>query len=196
MDKFIAIESKVIPLPYANVDTDQIIPARFLKGVDKASMVNGLFAGWRYGDDGAIDTDFVLNQSQYEDAQILLTKENFGCGSSREHAVWALSGWGIRAVIAPTFADIFRNNALKNGLLPIEVNQSQSKALFDLLDGDPGAKFMINLPDQKVILPDGSYFTFEMDGFAKHCLLNGQDQLGYLLAHIPAIEAYERKIRA
>jgi 3-isopropylmalate/(R)-2-methylmalate dehydratase small subunit len=185
------LKSKIIPLLHNNVDTDQIIPARYLKVTDKAGVTSGLFADWRFYPDKTMNPNFVLNQPQYQDAQILLTGDNFGCGSSREHAAWALAGWGIRAVISTSFADIFRNNALKNGLLPIEVDEETHKSLFDLVEEVPDAELSIDLESQKVALPDGSIFEFDIDRFARECLLAGVDQLGYILSFETLIGEYE-----
>lgn len=191
MTEFTNIKSKLIPLVRDNIDTDQIIPARYLKAVDKASVAEGLFADWRYQPDGTAKDDFVLNQAQYRGAQILLAGDNFGCGSSREHAPWALTGWGLRAIIATSFADIFFNNALKNGLLPIVVDQDIHRSLVDLSEEAPHAEVGIDLENQAVALPDGSTFSFAIDGFAKKCLLKGVDQLGYILSFEEKISAFE-----
>lgn len=191
MQPFTTLHSLVIPLPRNDVDTDQIIPARYLKVTDKAGLAEGLFAGWRYLGDGSPNPDFPLNQPRYQDAQILLSGDNFGCGSSREHAPWALAGWGIRAIIATSFADIFRNNALKNGLLPVTVEQETHTRLFSALETEPGLEVEIDLPAQKLILPDGYEASFPIDPFSKKCLLEGIDQLGYLLNHQADIAAYE-----
>ena len=191
MEKFSTIHSTVIPIPQRNIDTDQIIPARFLKVVDKEGLAAGLFADWRYDVEGAPISNFALNQSRHQNAQILLVDENFGCGSSREHAAWALVGWGIRAVVAPSFADIFKGNALKNQLLPVALPDPQIRQLFSFFDNNPSANLTIDLELQTVLLPDETNFQFEVDHFARYCLLNGLDQLGYLLSHEKAISAYE-----
>jgi len=191
--KFTRITSKVIPLPHNNIDTDQIIPARYLKVTDKAGVAEGLFTDWRYNPDGSPKPDFVLNQPRYQGAQILLAGDNLGCGSSREHAPWALVGWGIRVVFSTSFADIFKNNALKNALLPVTVSAQMHKTLFDLTDAAPDAEVEVDLEAQKVTLPDGVEFSFEIDGFAKKCLLAGIDQLNYILSHAPEITAYEQR---
>ena len=190
---FQRVNSKVVPLPHANVDTDQIIPARYLKVTDKVGLGSVLFADWRFNEDGSPDQAFILNQAHVQGAQVLLTKENFGCGSSREHAPWALVGWGLKAVIAPSFADIFKNNAFKNGLLSVELAEDQVDELFDLVDEIPQVEIKIDLAAQKVHLPVGKSFDFEMDPFAKRCLLEGVDILGYLLALEPEISAYESR---
>jgi 3-isopropylmalate/(R)-2-methylmalate dehydratase small subunit len=191
MESFHTLTSSIIPLPHRNVDTDQIIPARFLKVTDKAGLADGLFSDWRYNADGTEKPDFILNQTQYQDAMILLAGDNFGCGSSREHAPWALVGWGIRAVISTSFADIFRSNALKNGLLPVAVSESLLASLFDLSTEAPHAELTIDLADQTLTLPDGSVINFSIDSFARKCLLDGVDQLGYIRAFEEQIGAYE-----
>ncbi len=191
MTGFQKVTSMVVPLPHANVDTDQIIPARYLKVTDKVGLGSVLFADWRYAEDGSPISSFILNQDHVQGAQVLLAKENFGCGSSREHAPWALVGWGFQAVIAPSFADIFKNNAFKNGLLAVELDEGAVDELFDLIEEVPNAEISIDLAAQKVHLPVGKSFEFEIDPFAKRCLLDGVDILGYLLALEPAIAAYE-----
>jgi 3-isopropylmalate/(R)-2-methylmalate dehydratase small subunit len=178
MEKINSLESIPIPLPLANIDTDQIISAQYLKVTDKSGLAEGLFAGWRFGDDGNLNSEFPLNQEQFQGSEILLVGDNFGCGSSREHAPWALLGWGIRAVISTSFADIFRNNALKNGLLPKR---------------DSSTSITIDLPSQRITLQDGSSGSFPIDVFSKTCLLQGIDQLGYLLQHEPQINDYENR---
>jgi 3-isopropylmalate/(R)-2-methylmalate dehydratase small subunit len=192
MKPFETLTSRVIPLPRNDIDTDQIIPARYLKVTDKAGLAEGLFSSWRYLPDGSPDPSFPLNNPEYQDAQILVAGDNFGCGSSREHAPWALAGWGIRAVVGTSFADIFRNNALKNGLLPVIVDASTQKALFELAEENPSAQIEIDLATQSLTLPDGSTASFPIDPFSKTCLMEGVDQLGYLLKHEVQIAAYER----
>lgn len=192
MDKFKSLCSILIPVPEKNIDTDQIIPARYLKAIDKASVAEGLFADWRFNPDGTPEDEFVLNRPEYEKGKILLAGDNFGCGSSREHAPWAITGWGIRAVISTSFADIFRNNALKNGLLPIVVNEEMHRSLFGLIEEAPGAEVTIDLENQSVLLPGGESFVFEIDPFAKKCLLDGIDQMGYLLSFDEKISQFER----
>ena len=192
MAQFTKLISRVIALPANDVDTDQIIPARFLKATDKLDMGSHLFADWRYNADGSPRPDFVLNQPDSRGAQILLAGDNFGCGSSREHAPWALTGFGFRAVISTSFADIFRNNALKNGLLPIVVDSETHQALFDLLEEVPQAELVVDLASQTVSLPTGQTVPFPIDGFSKTCLLHGTDELGYLLGFNDQIEAFER----
>jgi 3-isopropylmalate/(R)-2-methylmalate dehydratase small subunit len=183
----------MIPLPVENVDTDQIIPARFLKATDKNGMGEALFADWRYNPDGSQKPGFVLNDPRYQGAQILLAGDNFGCGSSREHAPWALTGYGFRAVISTSFADIFRNNSLKNGLLPIIVDPETLKSLFDLVEEAPEAEVMVDLEAQSVILPDGSAVSFPIDPFSKTCLSQGVDQLGYIMSFEKEIAAFENR---
>jgi 3-isopropylmalate/(R)-2-methylmalate dehydratase small subunit len=191
MKPFNTLTSKLIPLPHRNVDTDQIIPARYLKVTDKAGLAEGLFHDWRYTDGGEPNPEFILNQPEYQGVSILLAGDNFGCGSSREHAPWALFGWGIRAVISTSFADIFRNNALKNGLLPVIVDQDTLQSLFDLTVEAPQAEVTIALDAQTLSLPDGSDVGFPIDAFARNCLLDGVDQLGYIQSFEDQIAAYE-----
>jgi len=192
MAHFTSLTSRAVALPVNNVDTDQIIPARFLKATDKQGMGDHLFADWRYNADGSPKPDFVLNKPGARGAQILLAGGNFGCGSSREHAPWALTGFGFRAVISTSFADIFRNNALKNGLLPIVVDEVMHHTLFEMLEEIPNAELTIDLASQTVALPTGQSVTFPMDGFSKTCLLKGTDELGYLLGFEEKIAAYEK----
>jgi len=192
MAHFTTLTSRAVTLLVNNVDTDQIIPARFLKATDKQGMGDHLFADWRYNADGSPKPDFVLNKPEARGAQILLAGGNFGCGSSREHAPWALTGFGFRAVISTSFADIFRNNALKNGLLPIVVDEVMHRTLFEMLEEIPNAELTIDLASQTVALPTGQSVTFPMDGFSKTCLLKGTDELGYLLGFEEKIAAYEK----
>lgn len=192
---FTALTSKVLPLPYNDVDTDQIIPAVYLKVTNKDGLAEGCFSRWRYAADGTPKADFPMNMPQYQGAQILLAGDNFGTGSSREHAPWALMGWGIRAVISTSFADIFRNNSLKNGLLPVVVDQETHRQLFSLAEEEPAFSLTIDLQQQAVRLPDGRQVTFPIDAFSKTCLLEGVDQLGYLLKQSTKIDAYEQAHR-
>lgn len=192
MSTFKTFSSICIPLMQKNIDTDQIIPSRYLKAIDKASVAGGLFADWRYNPDGTINKDFILNQPEYKNAQILLVGDNFGCGSSREHAPWAITGWGIKAVISTSFADIFKNNALKNSLLPITVNEEIHQTLFDLVEETPNAKINIDLESQSIILPSGVSLSFEIDPFAKKCLLTGMDQIDYILSFENQISQFEQ----
>jgi 3-isopropylmalate/(R)-2-methylmalate dehydratase small subunit len=193
MAEFITLTARVVPLPANDIDTDQIIPARFLKATDKAGMGGHLFADWRYLPDGSPRPEFTLNQPKYAGAQILLAGDNFGCGSSREHAPWALAGFGFRAVISTSFADIFRSNALKNGLLPIVVDPATHEMLFDLVEEAPQAELTVDLETQRLILPTGQAVPFPIDGFSKSCLLRGTDELGYLLGFDEQITAYENR---
>jgi 3-isopropylmalate/(R)-2-methylmalate dehydratase small subunit len=192
MAKFTTLESHVVPLPAENVDTDQIIPARFLKVLDKDGLGDSLFCDWRYLPDGSDKPDFVLNEAASQGASVLLAGDNFGCGSSREHAPWALVGWGLRAIITTSFADIFKSNSLKNGLLPIEVSKEVHKKLMATVNADRAARVKIDLPSQTLTLPDGEQVSFPVDAFAKHCLLNGIDQLGYILGFEDQIAKYEQ----
>jgi 3-isopropylmalate/(R)-2-methylmalate dehydratase small subunit len=191
MDPFTTLHSRVVLLPIDNVDTDQIIPARYMKGLDKAGLGEYLFADWRTLPDGKPDPDFALHQPGAQEAQILVTGDNFGCGSSREHAPWALKGWGFRAIVSTSFADIFRNNALKNGLLPVQVTAEDYADLLDHLRADPSISVEIDLLLQMVRLPDGRRMSFPIDPFSKRCLLNGHDPLGYTLAFSEQITTYE-----
>lgn len=194
MQQFTTLTSKMVPLPHNDVDTDQIIPASYLKVTSKEGLVEGLFSRWRYGPDGELNPDFPLHRPEHQGAQILLAGDNFGCGSSREHAPWALAGWGFRAIISTSFADIFRNNALKNGLLPVEVDAETHQQLFSLVAEEPETEVHIDLASQTVTLPDGRHAPFPIDSFSKTCLLQGLDQLGYLLKQTPAIVAFEEAI--
>ena len=192
MQPFKSLTSKVIPLPLNNIDTDQIIPARYLKVTDKNGLVEGLFSGWRYLANGQPDPGFPLNDEKYQDAQILIAGDNFGCGSSREHAPWALVGWGLRAVISTSFADIFQNNALKNGLLTVAVDTKTHSRMMENIERDPELQVTIDLPSQQLRLPDGSSFTFPIDPFSKTCLIEGVDQMGYLLMRSDKIDYFEQ----
>lgn len=191
MAKFTTLESRVMPLAVNDIDTDQIIPARFLKATDKLGMGNNLFADWRYNEDGSPKQNFVLNQDTYKGAEILLAGDNFGCGSSREHAPWALTGFGFMAVISTSFADIFRNNSLKNGLLPIIVPVSVHETLMKKVVADPSLVLKIDLSTQTLTMNDGTTVTFPIDPFSKTCLLNGVDELGYILSFEKEIAAFE-----
>jgi 3-isopropylmalate/(R)-2-methylmalate dehydratase small subunit len=193
MARFTALSSRVVVLPANDIDTDQIIPARFLKVTDKAGLGQNLFADWRYAADGKPRPDFVLNQPGAAGAAVLLAGDNFGCGSSREHAPWALTGFGFRAVISTSFADIFRSNALKNGLLPVAVDAGTHAALLARLAREPGAEVSIDLESQTLTLPGGARATFPVDAFSKTCLLNGVDELGYILGFAERIAEHERR---
>lgn len=183
------IESKIAVLPIDNVDTDQIIPARYLKSISKEGLGEGLFRDWRFNEDGSPKPDFVLNKPEATGVQILVAGDNFGCGSSREHAPWALVQSGIRAVISTSFADIFKGNSLKNQLLPVMVPADAHKELLS----SPWATVKIDLPAQTLTLPSGRVVNFPIDSFAKQCLVEGVDELGYMLQQEPAIAAFESK---
>ena len=191
MDPIQRFTSRIVLMPIENIDTDQIIPARFLKVTDKAGLGEALFSDWRYNSDGSPKPDFVLNRPESTGAQVLFAGDNFGCGSSREHAPWALVGFGFRAVISTFFADIFKSNALKNGLLPIVVDPEVHRGLLTQLQADSNARVDVDLASQTLTLPDGQKVSFPIDPFAKHCLLNGVDQLGFLMGEEGAIAAYE-----
>jgi 3-isopropylmalate/(R)-2-methylmalate dehydratase small subunit len=191
-EPFRSFTSAVIPLPGENVDTDQIVPARYLKVTDKAGLREALFRDWRYDEDGGLkDPLFVMDQVAMLDRKILLVGANFGTGSSREHAPWALTAWGIRAILSTSFADIFRNNALKNGLLPIQVEAEKHRQLFELVAANPEAELTVDLEAQVVHLPGDEDLPFEVDPFARMMLLEGTDEMGYLLGKLPAIETWE-----
>jgi 3-isopropylmalate/(R)-2-methylmalate dehydratase small subunit len=187
--KFEKLESKIVVLPVDNIDTDQIIPARYLKAISMDGLGEGLFIDWRKNADGTLKPDFPLNKPENKGAQILVTGDNFGCGSSREHAPWALVQNGIRAVVSTSFADIFKGNALKNGLLPVVVPADVHKQLI----ASPGSRVTIDLAAQKLTLADGRSVEFPIDSFAKRCMLDGVDELGYMLQQEPAIAAFEVK---
>ena len=191
MKPFTNFESRIVPLAINNVDTDQIIPARFLKTTSKQGLDRQLFNDWRYDAQGNPKPDFILNQARGQNAQVLLAGDNFGCGSSREHAPWALTQFGFRAVISTSFADIFRQNSLKNSLLPIVVPADVHAELFAALDADPDATVKIDLAAQTLTLPSGRPVEFPVDGFSRHCLLEGVDELGYVLNHEANIAAFE-----
>ncbi len=194
MDKLSHIEGSIVAIPVNDIDTDQIIPARFLKVTDKDGLGKAAFCDWRYLEDGETpNPDFILNHSAYAGASVLVAGDNFGCGSSREHAPWALMGAGFKAVISTDFADIFRNNALKNGLLPITVDRDTQQQLFSLAEEDPSTAVSIDVEAQTMTLPDGRAVGFPLDGFAKYCLLNGVDQLGYLLALDEDVRRFESR---
>jgi 3-isopropylmalate/(R)-2-methylmalate dehydratase small subunit len=187
---FLPFESRLVPLPATNIDTDQIIPARFLKTTSKEGLDRQLFNDWRYNPDGTPNPSFILNQPRGQGAEILLAGDNFGCGSSREHAPWALTQFGFRAVISTSFADIFKGNSLKNSLLPIIVPADVHAKLFALPED---AKVRVDLPSQSLILPDGTKVEFPVDPFSKTCLLDGIDELGWILKQEPDIAAYEAR---
>jgi 3-isopropylmalate/(R)-2-methylmalate dehydratase small subunit len=182
-----------VVLSVDNIDTDQIIPARFLKVTDKRGLGDSLFADWRRRADGTPNPDFPLNRADASGAHILVAGANFGCGSSREHAPWALVGWGLRAVVAPSFADIFKQNAMKNGLLPVAVDAAVHERIVQARHADASARISIDLPEQKLLLGTEQVAHFDIDPFAKECLVHGIDELGYLLERVPDIDRYEAK---
>jgi 3-isopropylmalate/(R)-2-methylmalate dehydratase small subunit len=193
MSTFTTLTSRLVSLPIDDIDTDQIIPARFLKTTEKAGLGPNLFSDWRYNADGSPRADFALYEPEVQGAQILLAGRNFGCGSSREHAPWALSAWGFRAIIAQSFADIFRGNALKNGVLPLAVGEAMHTRIVRERAGHPEFTVTIELPEQRLLLPGGEAVPFEIDAFAKKCLLHGLDELGYLLTFESEISKHEAK---
>lgn len=205
MQKFTTMTGLVAPLDRANVDTDQIIPKQFLKSIKRTGFGINLFDEWRYLDEGypgqdnsvrPLNTEFVLNQSRYQGAQVLLARQNFGCGSSREHAPWALDEYGFRTVISSSFADIFFNNCFKNGLLPVVLSEAELDQLFTECEASEGYALTIDLAAQEVRTPGGAAFSFEVDAFRKHCLINGLDDIGLTLQDAGAISAFEVKARA
>lgn len=204
MEKFIRLDGLVVPLDRANVDTDAIIPKQFLKSIRRSGFGPNLFDEWRYLDVGEpgrddslrpLNPDFVLNQPRYRGAQILLARQNFGCGSSREHAPWALLDFGLRTVIAESFADIFFNNCFKNGILPVVLPAAEIDALFALVEATPGCHLVVDLEQQVVLRPDGRSLPFAVDPFRRECLLNGWDDIGLTLRHAGLIKAFEARRR-
>jgi len=191
MATFTILTSRVVPLLVDNIDTDQIIPARFLKVTDKKGLGEQLFCDWRYESDGTPKSDFVLNQPQHRGSQVLLAGDNFGCGSSREHAPWALTAFGFRAVISTTIADIFRSNSMKNGLLPVILTVADHKQLVNEIQKLPNAEVTINLEKQEITFPSKIQVKFPIDPFSRFCLLNGVDELEYLRRFIKEVEQYE-----
>jgi 3-isopropylmalate/(R)-2-methylmalate dehydratase small subunit len=205
MEKFTLLDGLVVPLDRANVDTDAIIPKQFLKSIKRSGFGPNAFDEWRYLDHGEpgmdnskrkINPDFVLNQPRYKGAKILLTRENFGCGSSREHAPWALQDFGFRVIIAPSYADIFFNNCFKNGLLPIRLDAAIVDALFKAEAGATGFHLRVDLEQQTITTPDGTVYPFEVEAFRKHCLLNGLDDIGLTMQHVDEIKVYEQRRKA
>ena len=204
MEKFTRLDALVAPLDRPNVDTDAIIPKQYLKSVKRSGFGPNLFDDWRYLDPGEpgmdhskrrVNPDFILNQGRFQGAQVLLARENFGCGSSREHAPWALLDYGFRAIIAPSFADIFFNNCFKNGILPIVLDSGIVDELFRETEATPGYELDVDLEAQRITKPDGTQIPFEVDGFRRHCLLNGLDEIGLTLQHTDEIRAYEERRR-
>jgi len=193
MQPFTTLTGVAAPLPMANVDTDKIIPARFLKSISRSGFGKNLFHGMRFREDGSENPDFVLNQEPYRRAEILVAHENFGCGSSREHAPWALLDFGIRCVIAPDFADIFNNNCFKNGILPVRLPREVCDALMEDARLGANARVTVDLERQVVVRPNGEEIPFQVDPFRRHLLLNGLDDIGQTMQHAPAIDAFEAK---
>jgi 3-isopropylmalate/(R)-2-methylmalate dehydratase small subunit len=193
MEPIKSFTGKVAALPINDIDTDQIIPARYLKVTDKAGLGQACFSDWRYNADGTPKPDFPLNQPEHQGASVLVGGHNFGCGSSREHAPWALIGAGFQAVVSTYFADIFRSNSLKNGLLPIQVDAETQQQLISLVEEDPETRVTVDLASQTLTLPDGRAVTFPIDAFSKECLLQGVDQLGFLMNLDPQIAAFEQQ---
>ncbi|MEZ5775429.1 MAG: 3-isopropylmalate dehydratase small subunit [Hyphomicrobiaceae bacterium] len=196
MDKFTKLTGVAAPMPITNVDTDMIIPKQFLKTIQRTGLGKSLFFEMRYDEKGKENPDFVLNRSSYRKAQILVAGDNFGCGSSREHAPWAILDFGIRCVIAPSFADIFYNNCFKNGILPIKLPQADVDKLMDDAERGANATITVDLEAQEIRGPDGGVIRFEIDPFRKHCLLNGLDDIGLTLQKEGAIKAYEERMKA
>ena len=191
-EPFTTFTSRVVPLPAENVDTDQVVPARYLKVTDKAGLADALFRDWRFNEDGTLrEPRFVLDRPEMAGRRILLAGDNFGAGSSREHAPWALTAWGIRAIISTGYADIFRSNSLKNGLLPIVVEAMRHRQLFELVAEEPDIELTVDLEAQLVHLPGDEDLPFDVDPFAKVMLLAGTDEIGYLLTKLPEIDGYE-----
>jgi len=194
MDKFTTLSGVAAPLPIVNVDTDMIIPKDYLKTIKRTGLGKGLFAEMRYNEDGSENPDFILNKPAYRDAKILVAGDNFGCGSSREHAPWALLDFGIRCVISTSFADIFYNNCFKNGILPIIVSQEDLDKLMDDAERGSNATLTVDLEAQQIHGPDGGVVKFDIDAFKKHCLLNGLDDIGLTMAKSAKIDSYETKL--
>lgn len=193
MEAFTILTGTVAPLNRGNVDTDQIIPKQYLKTIRRTGLKEGLFADWSREADGSPNPDFFINQTRYHGAPILLTRENFGCGSSREHAPWALLDYGFRCILAPSFADIFYNNCFQNGILPVVLTGEEIQTLFDRVTHCDQYRLTIDLAEQIVVLPEGERYSFALDPFRKECLLKGLDGIGLTLQHETAITAYERR---
>ena len=196
MDKFTSLTGVAAPLPIINIDTDMIIPKQYLKTIKRTGLGVALFSEMRYNEDGSENPDFVLNKPAYRQAKIIIAGDNFGCGSSREHAPWALADFGVRCVISTSFADIFYNNCFKNGILPLVVTPEQLKLLLDDADRGSNATLTVDLESQTIKGPDGGTVTFEIDPFRKHCLLNGLDDIGLTMEKATKIDAYEEKLKA
>ena len=196
MKPFSRVSGRVVPLPADHVDTDQIIPSSFLKGLDREGLAPGLFHGWRFLEDGGPDPEFVLHRPEHEGSKILLVGENFGCGSSREHAPWALQAWGFLVLLGKGFADIFRSNAHRNGLLTVSIPPDRHEDLMSQIHRDPSVTVTVDLVTQEITFPDGSTEGFEVDPFARHCMLNGLDPMDHLLNQLQDIERYEAQTPA
>jgi 3-isopropylmalate/(R)-2-methylmalate dehydratase small subunit len=196
MEKFEKLTAIAAPLPQINVDTDMIIPKQYLKTIKRSGLGVALFDEMRYGDDGEENPDFVLNQEPWRDAEILVTGANFGCGSSREHAPWAIKDFGIRCIIAPSYADIFYNNCFKNGILPVTLPQEQVDRLMEDAQQGGNARITVDLENQVIVGADGTEYRFEIDPFKKHCLLEGLDDIGLTLERASEIDAYESRVAA
>ncbi len=192
MDKFVKLTGVAAPLPVVNIDTDMIIPKDYLKTIKRTGLGTGLFAEARYHEDGSVNEDFVLNKPAYQNAKILVAGDNFGCGSSREHAPWALLDFGIRCVISTSFADIFYNNCFKNGILPVVVSPEDLEKLMDDASRGSNAILTVDLESQEITGPDGGKITFELDAFRRHCMLNGLDDIGLTLEKVTAIDTFEK----
>lgn len=188
------LNATAVPIKINDIDTDQIIPARYLKAVNRSDVKEGLFRDWKYNEDGTEKKDFALNKAEYKDAKILIAQHNFGCGSSREHAPWAICDNGFRAIIAISFADIFRNNCMKNGILPITFDEATVMKIIDLVEKNPNTEIQIDLENQKVLVPDLGEFSFDIDPFRKTCILKNTDEIGYTLGFLDRIEEYEESI--
>ena len=192
MEAFKTLISRAFPLPIEHIDTDQIIPARFLKATDKKGFGDNLFRDWRYDNNDQPNPDFVLNKTEYS-GQILVAGQNFGCGSSREHAAWAIADYGYKVVVSSYFADIFKNNAMNNSLLPIQLEESELQQIFKLIQENPELEFQVNLEDQKLSIPSAAlYYTFEINPYKKQCLMNGYDDFDFLQSILPEIETFEQ----
>ena len=196
MQKFTTLCGRAAPLPIMNVDTDMIIPKQYLKTIARTGLGKGLFSEMRYTEDGGENPDFVLNRAPYRSASILIAGDNFGCGSSREHAPWALLDFGLKCIISTSFADIFYNNCFKNGMLPIVLSADDVDALFKEAEAEEGYKLNIDLSAQNITTPSGKSYKFDVDAFRKHCLLNGLDDIGLTMQHQDAIKAFEEKHKA
>ena len=187
------LKSNAVPIKINDIDTDQIIPARYLKAVNRSDVKEGLFRDWKYNEDGTEKKDFALNKPEYKNAKIIIAQHNFGCGSSREHAPWAIYDNGFKAIIAISFADIFRNNCMKNGILPITFDEATVMKIIDLVEKNPNTEIQIDLENQKVLIPDLGEFSFDIDPFRKTCILKNTDEIGYTLGFLDRIEKFENK---